>query len=73
MPDVETYCSGRKKRSPKEYELPQALPLELKFSILQDEVVDLISENSQVNSLLSFMEIHEGQTIGQSASIDSQK
>ena len=45
LADVETNCSGRKRRRPKEDELPLELPLKLKLSILQDETVDLRSEN----------------------------
>ena len=38
-------CSRRKKRAQKEDELPLELPLKLKFSILQDEIVDLRKKN----------------------------
>ena len=55
--------------------LPLELPLKLKFSILQDEIVDLRKENiylktnferinGQVNFLLSFLGIQESQTVG---------
>ena len=70
-----TNCSRRKKRAQKEDELPLELPLQLKFSILQDEIIDLRKEyislktnferiNGQVNFLLSFLGIQESQTVG---------
>ena len=68
LSDDEITCSGRKKRTSEEDELPLDLPLELKFSILQNEVVDLRRENierisGQVNFLLSFLGIQKGQTV----------